>query len=1603
MPITVSLPSRNVELEFPDSMTEQEIQAAIDKEYPRSGQDVAFEVQQDMQNSIEPFGPMSKDDYLLYRKHLAEKKTSFGDALGIATDTFNNIINDVGTGIGAAAYKIYEGEYGKVAKSAGKGIYAGTLGLIDVADKVLNPASRIPSKEEFLNTPSSAVTPKMTAMGMGVSLPAQASLSQQSFPTEQDYNALIEREKARDSDITNRLFEMEAILQSAPIEEVARGSQYLDPTMLAGGASALLKAGAKTLFKKGAVRTGAQTASTVANAVTPPPAGVVQTIESGGTMFAAPTIGVSTAPRAIGQAALGTVERGAGAVKTVTALPGKAIEVVGNVAESVIPGTGMATKGAAMTGAALTGAGVPLAASAATSKIAETVQAAARAARSEASRASPLERAAMRADISPAARKLAAGLAQIQPLTSTLGRVAGQALKEGAQNAVVGAGLGYLAERNLEGAAAGAGGGFAFGGMSGAFRSAFGAGKEALGYSTSRTARQAVGDINTFISERPQMEQAAWSETFNRLVEKVGPEKAAAQADAMKVAEAAGGRVRIATPDEVKQWQNPGWMNVDGTEVVLNPIRILGDTAAHEATHVLFASTINRAFKPEIESAIFGTVDPTNGEIIRPGIFNDVDLAKISDQIADSYGKNTTASNEFRGYANRLRNTTDAAALSEARTRIADELTATYAGKMFGRLRAGRFNPDRLPLVYRRVLNSIEDGIVDKFRTVLMEQGQDLGFYSPDLAFVDSKGRKIRIPELDAIIKKAMQPRKSGIPEAKAKPDLIPVNPADRSVWLRTYGGAQGIVNADGTPKSVAQINAEATARWQDMTSRLAALPDAEKIGLEFSRDSNGKAVMTAKGQLSDAAINTILSSGALDQSSVATLREVLNSLKNFDKATFDTRYYGVYTRGRGGNKMVAGVKSASQNEILPYSVEVNSKDGVLIRAVDVSKVRDRLATALNKPQFKGLYGNAGEALKDFRAYLTNLTNINAVPSEVILGGGVKGSQKRNLFYDALGLRLRNGETLVNAPDSIINKSQNTIKSYRVERFAKLVDSGERLAFEEGTTYERAMKNFQPDAFAIEQLPNGEAMTNPDGYRILKKTGSKLFRVYDDKGELIGVAKNELGAMRMAQRKFIDGWHGSPHNFMRFTTQKIGTGEGNQAYGYGLYIAESPIVAKGYKERLSSTPQPLGNRVYDLTGFKVGEGIIRKLLPLESLNEIEAARASSYDLKQVGSSSELKRIADASRQASKESGEGGSLYRVQLNVLPEQLLDWDKPLSEQPQAVQRFAAKHGIPADYQGNVYRALHESFIKSGKPEPAAIKEQKLSKEMAKAGIPGIRYLDRDSRSTGEGTSNYVIFDDGLIRIVDRNGKSVGKRLFRDVAEEGYNVRFQPDDTIKKSAKEEKRFQPISPEQDTAYLSAVKAGDTEKAQRMVNEAAKAAGFNIGPVFHGTKGKRKGVFPFTVFDTNRRGQNTLATGHEAGSYFAENRRYAEGAAYSQTNMGRSGKPVVGTFFLRNDVQRTPGVESAVEYVATDPSQIKSADPVTYDDAGNVIPLSQRFNPESPDIRFQPDPASPNILVDSKGNRIIKSASGKYRVYNMAGALLGVRESEQSAIKLATK
>src|SRR6185312_13801657 len=67
-----------------------------------------------------------------------------------------------------------------------------------------------------------------------------------------------------------------------------------------------------------------------------------------------------------------------------------------------------------------------------------------------------------------------------------------------------------------------------------------------------------------------------------------------------------------------------------------------------------------------------------------------------------------------------------------------------------------------------------------------------------------------------------------------------------------------------------------------------------------------------------------------------------------------------------------------------------------------------------------------------------------------------------------------------------------------------------------------------------------------------------------------GAVPQDANALNMG----IKAYHGSPHDFDAFDLSKIGTGEGAQAYGHGLYFAENPAVAGAYRN-LAAAPGPL--------------------------------------------------------------------------------------------------------------------------------------------------------------------------------------------------------------------------------------------------------------------------------------------------------------------------------------------------------------------------------------------------------------------------------------------
>jgi N12 class adenine-specific DNA methylase len=88
--------------------------------------------------------------------------------------------------------------------------------------------------------------------------------------------------------------------------------------------------------------------------------------------------------------------------------------------------------------------------------------------------------------------------------------------------------------------------------------------------------------------------------------------------------------------------------------------------------------------------------------------------------------------------------------------------------------------------------------------------------------------------------------------------------------------------------------------------------------------------------------------------------------------------------------------------------------------------------------------------------------------------------------------------------------------------------------------------------------------------RIAEALGSNLgdFTQSDLAWTLKGIRQQEAGAGSKAIR-FMTAYHGTPHEVDQFSTDKIGTGEGAQAYGWGMYFASAKAVAEHYRNILT--------------------------------------------------------------------------------------------------------------------------------------------------------------------------------------------------------------------------------------------------------------------------------------------------------------------------------------------------------------------------------------------------------------------------------------------------
>lgn len=266
----------------------------------------------------------------------------------------------------------------------------------------------------------------------------------------------------------------------------------------------------------------------------------------------------------------------------------------------------------------------------------------------------------------------------------------------------------------------------------------------------------------------------------------------------------------------------------------------------------------------------------------------------------------------------------------------------------------------------------------------------------------------------------------------------------------------------------------------------------------------------------------------------------------------------------------------------------------------------------------------------------------------------------------------------------------------------------------------------------------------------------------------------------------LDVYHGTPHTLPpternplgEFDASKIGTGEGAQSYGHGIYVAENPEVAQQYQRNVSRSQYVAGQS--DESDKIAGK-------PIEQFYEALQRKADKLPVQQAGIEYEkLAFLEDLMQQPSFDAAvkridneaivpwakalksqyqPAGQLYKVDLpDEKIAQMIDYDKPMAEQRNVIEKMRkalvgsdSPLSRPEQFRINDYlndsvrmRNLHPQLV-------VDLNDPRIVERLRQVGIPGIKYFDEGSRYGGTGTRNFVVFpgEEKNMTILERNGQ--------------------------------------------------------------------------------------------------------------------------------------------------------------------------------------------------------------------------------------------------------
>ena len=155
----------------------------------------------------------------------------------------------------------------------------------------------------------------------------------------------------------------------------------------------------------------------------------------------------------------------------------------------------------------------------------------------------------------------------------------------------------------------------------------------------------------------------------------------------------------------------------------------------------------------------------------------------------------------------------------------------------------------------------------------------------------------------------------------------------------------------------------------------------------------------------------------------------------------------------------------------------------------------------------------------------------------------------------------------------------------------------------------------------------------------------------------------------------IIAFHGSGADFDEFRLEMIGTGEGAQAYGYGLYFTDSEDIAKFYRDAMARDKGTIASVAVD-TRRNPEEAVsawrsAAKDLPTELQDSVASKLAIRLNIDEILDDMEVDFFGEYANEVKDLLNKGtGKMYKVGLAPKPDELLDYQTTFAEQPKKVQ---------------------------------------------------------------------------------------------------------------------------------------------------------------------------------------------------------------------------------------------------------------------------------------------------------------------------------------------